>query len=86
LRVALVHREADAEVRVVIEIGAGRDDPVNKAGFDERNQRGNPETRGRQRSGQRNAHRDFRFEHFLREQLTRFTQSRGVVGKKCFVD
>jgi len=34
VRVALVHSETDTEVRVVIEIGAGRDDPIDKAGFD----------------------------------------------------
>ena len=81
-----MHREADAEVRVVIEIGAGRDDPVDKACFDQWNQRGNAETRGRQRSGQRDADRDFGLEHLLCEELARFAQSRSVVGKKSLVD
>ena len=31
---ALAHYQADTKVRVVIEIGAGRDYPIHKAGFD----------------------------------------------------
>ena len=44
--VALVKREPDAEMRVVIKIRAGRDDPVNKSSLDQRNQRGNPKPAG----------------------------------------
>src|SRR2546425_1673423 len=36
--IALVHLEPDTEVSVVIEIGAGRNNPVDKAGFDQWNQ------------------------------------------------
>ena len=34
LRVALVHRQANAEMRIVIEVRAGRNNPVDKACLD----------------------------------------------------
>ena len=81
-----MHGEADAEVRVVVEVRAGGDDPVDEAGFDERDQRGDSESRGRQRAGERQPDRDLRLQHLLGEELAGFAQPRGVVSEKRFVD
>ena len=36
--IALMHRQTDAEVSVVVQIRAGRNDPINEAGLDQRDQ------------------------------------------------
>ena len=46
LRVAAVHREPEAEVRVVVEIRAGGDDPVDEPRLDERDERAMPSPAG----------------------------------------
>src|SRR5262245_15134500 len=79
---AAVHRKSESEMRVVIKIGAGGDDPVDEAGLDQRNDRRNAETRGRQSAGQSQADGDVVIEHALGEELSAFTQPRGVVGLK----
>ena len=86
LRVAAVHREPESEMRVVIEIRAGRDDPVDEAALDERNERRHAESGRRERAGERHADRDVGLEHLLREQLARFAQTRRVVGEEGVVD
>src|SRR5262245_29342997 len=84
--VALVHREADAEVRIVVEVCARGNDPINKSGFDEWNQSGDTETSRCKCTGQGKTYRNFRFKHLSGEQLAGFAQPGGVVGKKGFVD
>ena len=81
-----MHGEANSKVRVVIEIGARGNDPVDETGFDEWNECGNSETGGCQRTCQRKADRDLGLQHFLCKELTRLAQSRGVVGKEGFVN
>jgi hypothetical protein len=73
-------------MRVVIQIRAGRDDPVDESALDERNERRHAESGRRERAGQGHPDRDIRLEHFFREQATRLTQSRRIVGKKRVVD
>jgi hypothetical protein len=86
LRVAPVHREAETEMRVVIEIRAGRDDPIDEPALDQRNERRHAQAGGRERTGQRHADSDVRLEHFFREQPTGFAKPRGVVREKRVVD
>ena len=52
-RTRLVHFHAEREVRVVIKIGAGADDPVDVAGLDERHQARDAQSRRRERAGER---------------------------------
>mgnify|MGYP003297027237 CR=1 FL=1 len=73
-------------MRVVIEVGSGRNDPVDKAGFDKRDQRRNAEARGRQRTGERDADRDIVLQHLLIKQLARLTQTGPVIGHEGLVD
>ncbi len=78
--------EAEAEVRVVIQIGAGAGDPVDEAVLDQRNDGRDPQPRRRQRARQAHADGDVGVEHTAHEQLTGFTQPGGVVGEKRTVD
>src|SRR5260370_5104065 len=48
-RPRLVHIHAQSEMRIVVEIGAGADNPVHEAGFDKRDQATRSQTRRRQR-------------------------------------
>ena len=57
-RITAVHREAEAEVRVVVEVRAGGDDPVDEARLDERDDRRHAEPRRRERAGEREADGD----------------------------
>ncbi len=81
-----MHRKSNTKMRIVIEIGAGGDDPIDEACFDERNKSGNTKSGRCQRSRQGKTDCDFRLEHFLREQLASFAQPPGVIGKKRFVN
>src|SRR5262249_1326457 len=86
LRVALVHRQAESEVCVVIKIRARRNDPIDEAGLNQRDQSGHAEPRRRQCSGQRDTNGHVRLKQLFREELTRLTQTRGVVRNECVVD
>ena len=69
-----MHCEADAKMSVVIEIGAGGNDPIDKSRFDQRNQCRNSQPRRRERAGERHPDSDFRLKHLPREELTGFPQ------------
>ena len=71
---------------VVIEIGASGNDPIDKACFDQRNQRGNAESGRRQRPCQRKTDSDVRLQHFLCKELACLAQPRGIVGEKSLVN
>ena len=86
LRVAFVHRQTDAKVRVVIKVCAGGDYPVDEAGLDQRNQSGHTQARGRQSAGQGYADSNIRLQHFLREEPTRFAQAGSVIGQESTVN
>ena len=66
---AAVHREPEAEVGVVVEVRAGRHDPVDEAGLDQRDQRAHAEPGRRQRAGDRQPDRDVVREHALDQEL-----------------
>ena len=52
---ALMQRKIERVVRVVIEVGAGRDDPVDEAGLDQGDQAAHPQTGGSQCARERQA-------------------------------
>ena len=81
-----MHREPEPEMRVVVEVRAGRDDPVDEARLDERDERRHAEPRRRERAGERQADGDVGLEHLLREELARLAQPRRVVGEERPVD
>ncbi len=82
VRVALMQGESDAEMGVVIQIGARRDDPVDESMLDERDEGGDPEPGRGQCSREAYAHRDVGGQHFPCKQLTRFPQACGIIGEK----
>ena len=81
-----VHREAEPEVRIVVEIRARGDDPVDESGLDERNERRHAEPGGSQRAGERESDGDVGLEHLLGEELRSLAQARGVVGEEGALD
>ena len=83
---APVHREPETEVRVVVQVRAGRDHPVHEPRLHERDERGHAEPGGRHRAGEAHAHRHLGFEHPLGEQAARLSQAPGVVGEERIVD
>jgi len=86
LRVALVHCQAKPEMRVVIEIRACRNNPINEAGLNQRDQCGHAESRRSKSARQRNAHGYVGLDHLFGEELTRLAQTRGVVSNEGVVD
>jgi len=86
LRITLVQRQANPEMRIVIEIGSGLDNPINKAGLDQGNERGDAQARGGERASDRKAHSNVGLEHLAREKMARLTQTRGVISEKGFVN
>ncbi len=81
-----MHREPQPEVRVVVEIRAGRNDPVDESSFYERNERRHSQPRRSERAGDREPDRDIGFEHLAGEELASLAKSRGVVGEVRSVD
>src|SRR5688500_649899 len=81
-----MHRQAKPEVRVVIEVRSRRDDPVDEAGFDERDQSRHAETGWSESSRDGESDGDVRLQHFLREQLTRLAQAGRVIGEERALD
>ena len=86
LRVSFVHRQTDPKMRVVIKVGARRNNPIDEARLNQRNQRRDAQARRCERAGECHANRDVRLEHLLREELTRFTQAGCVVGDEGVIN
>ena len=80
------HLEADAEMRIVIEIGAGRNDPIDEPGAHQRNDRGHAEAGGRHGARKTHADGDVVRENPFGEKMAGFAESRGIVGVKGLVD
>ena len=83
---ALVHAQAEAEVRVVVEVRARGDHPVHEAGLEQRDDRAHAEPRGGQGAGHRQPHGDVFLQHPLGEQPCALAQAGAVVGEKRRVD
>src|SRR4051812_21588678 len=73
-------------MRVVIQVGASRDDPVDEAGFDQGYERRHAQSSRRERTGQRHADRNVVAEHACGEELAGFAQTRRVIGEEGAVD
>ena len=65
LATAAVQRQPQAEVHVVVQVGAGGDDPVDEAGPNQGDQDRTAEACRCQGTGERQADPAFRAEHFL---------------------
>ena len=81
-----MHREPERKVGVVIEIGAGRDDPVDESRLHQRDQAAHAEPGRRHGTGQGHADRDVGLEHALGEELAALPQPAGVIGQEGVVD
>ena len=86
LCIAAVHRQTEAEMRVVIEVRARGDDPVHESRLDERDERRHAESRRREGAGEGEADGDVGLEHLRREQLAGFAESCSVVRLEGAVD
>ena len=65
---------------VVVEVGAGGDDPVDESRFDEGDETGDAEAGGHERAGKADADESVAGQHFLGEQFAAFAKAGGVVG------
>ena len=81
-----VELHAEAVMEIVVEIRAGRDDPVDKARVHQRHDRGFAQPRRRQRAGERHADRPLAGDHLLREEPARLREPAAVVGLEGGVD
>ena len=82
LMIASVHRQAQAKMRVVIQIRTRRNNPINEAGFNQRNQCRDAQSRRRERACQRDADGHVVFEHTVGKKLRAFAQTCAVVSLK----
>ena len=69
LEAADAHGVVQREVHVVVEVGAGGDDPIHEAGLDERDDAGAAHAGGRERAREAHADGDVGAEHLLGEEL-----------------
>ncbi len=81
-----MHREPESEVRIVVQVRARRDDPVDEPGFDQRDQRCHAEAGRRERASDRESDRHVRFQHSGRQQLAGLAQPCRVVCEKRPLD
>ena len=81
-----MHRQADAEVRIVIKICSRRNNPIDETRPDQRDERGHSKSGGSKRARQRHAHGHIGFEHLFREEPAGFAQARRVVSHEGTVD
>jgi len=81
-----VERVTDGEMGVVVQVGAGADDPVDEPRLYQRDDARTAQPRRSERPG--DAHPDGRIpaQHLFREQMARFPQSPGVIRLKIIVD
>jgi hypothetical protein len=82
VRASLVHREPDAEMRVVVEIRTRGDDPVHEAVLEERDQARPAQASRSERATQREADRDVRLQHLLDQEPASLAEPRGVVSEE----
>ncbi len=85
-RAAPVHGKPERKVGVVVEIGTGRDDPVDEPPLHQRNQTAHAEPGRRHGPSQRHPDRDVRLEHALGEELAALPQPAGVIRQEGVVD
>ena len=86
VRAALVQGEVEGVVGVVIEVGAGGDDPVDEPRPDQGDQAAHAEPGGGQRPGDRQPDRASGLEHLPREDPADLAQPAGVVAQERLVD
>ena len=83
---ALVERQVEREVGVVVEVGAGGDDPVHEPGLDQRDQAAHAQPGGGQSPGERQADRAIGLEQLAGEDLADLAQPAGVVAQERVID
>ena len=81
-----VHGQAEGEVRIMIQVGPGGDQPVHEPRFHQGNETAHAEPRWRHSAGEGHSHRDVGLEHPLGEELAAFPQPAGVVCQEGVVD
>ena len=83
---ALVHREPQGEVGVVVEVRSGRHDPVHEPRSHQRDDRAHPEPRRGERPGDGERNRDVVRQHALDEQPRPLLEPCRVVRQERAVD
>ena len=83
---AAPHLETNAEMRIVVQIRAGRNDPVDKPGTHQWNDCGHAEAGRSHRTGKAHADSDIVRQHAFGEELAGFAKARGIVGVEGLID
>ena len=83
---ALVQRQVQGVVRVVVEVRPGRDDPVDEPGLDQRDQAAHAQPGGRQGARERQPDRAIGLEHLAGEDLADLAEPARVVAQEGLVD
>ena len=81
-----MERKIERIVRVVIKIGARRNDPVDEAGLDQGDQAAHPQTGRSQGAREREADGAIGFEELVSEDPANLPQSSRVITRKGLVD
>src|SRR5436309_1979861 len=76
----------EAVVQIVIQVCSGGDDPIDEAGFHERDEARFAEARRRERAGEAHPDEAVVGQHFFDEQSGRFTETPAVVSQETLVD
>ena len=79
-------RQPEGEMGVVVQIGPGRNDPVDEPGFEQRNDGAHPEPGWGHRAGQAHPDRHVGFEHPPGKEVAGFLEPPRVIGQKRVVD
>ena len=82
VRPALVQRQVECEVGVVVKVGAGRDDPVDETAVDERDEAAHPEPRGGQRTRERQPDGAVGLEELAGEDLAELAEPSCVISSR----
>src|SRR5262249_46209118 len=85
-RAGLEQVHAQGVVRVVVEVRAGRDDPVDEPGLDQRDEAAHAEAGRRERSAERQPDRAVAGEHLAGEELAALAEPAGVVREERGVE
>ena len=83
---ALVERQVEGVVGVVVEVRARRDDPVDEPGLDQRDQAAHPQAGRSQGARERQADGAVGLEHLPGEDLADLAEPAGVVAEERLVD
>ncbi len=78
--------QVQTKVKIMVEVCACRDDPINVAALDERDDSASAQAGRSQGAGQTHADESVISQHFTAHQLAAFSHSAGIIGQKSLVN